>query len=404
MSFQEYWRDPVRRNVALLALCQAFFMSVQSAAIATTPLAGHMLLGTDKSLATLPIFLGQLGIMVATLPASFLMKHAGRRLGFSVGAIIGVISGLLSAWAIYEQSFIWLCVGAFAQGIGGAFAWYFRFAAADISSDDFKAKAISLVMAGGVLAGLFGPQAAKSALHWFAPLTYVGVYVMIAIFSAISLVIVQGLRIPRPTAEVRASGGRPLGQIARQPAFIFAVTASMFGYGAMTLVMATTPLAMQAYGYTFSNSATVIQAHVVAMFLPSFFTGHLIKRYGAVPIIIIGALIEAGCALVNLAGIDFMNFLIGLSLMGLGWNFTYVGGSTLLTTVYKPSEQAKVQGVHDFAVYAMTAVAAGLSGFLQQKSGWDAVNIAVLPAMGLVVCIGLWMYVQERRGAQMVRN
>ena len=209
--------------------------------------------------------------------------------------------------------------------------------------------------------------------------------------------IIQGLRIPRPTAEIRASGGRPLSIIARQPAFLVALMSSMFGYGVMTLVMSTTPLAMQACGFAFSDSATVIQAHVIAMFLPSFFTGHLIRRFGALPLIIVGALIEAGCALVNLAGIDFMNFLIGLALVGLGWNFTYVGGTTLLTTVYEPAEQAKVQGVHDFSVYAMTAIAAGLAGVLQQKSGWAAVNMAVLPAMGLVVLAATWMLIRQRR-------
>ena len=376
--------DPVKRTVALLALCQAFFMSVQSAMIATTPLAGYMLLGLDKSYATVPLFLTYAGIMLATIPASFMMKHYGRRAGFSLGAAIGTLAGLTSALGLYQQSFGLLCAGSMLQGFAVAFANFYRFAAADIADDDFRPKAISLVMAGGVLAGIMGPEGAKWATQWFAPLTYVGVYVLAAIFSMMILLTVQAMQIPRPTAEERIGGGRPMQEIARQPAFRVAVLSSMMGYGVMTLLMTTTPLAMQACGFHFDDSATVIQAHVVAMFLPSFFTGHLINRFGALRIIGLGALTEAVCALVNLSGIDFMNFFFGSSLLAIGWNFTYVGGTVLLTSTYQPAERAKVQAAHDFSVFGMTALAAALSGYLQQKAGWSVVNLAVLPAMAIV--------------------
>lgn len=382
---------PNPRNVTLLAFSQGFFMSVQSMAIATTPLAGHALLGVDKTLATFPLFLNHAGVMLTTIPASFLMAKIGRRGGFSVGALCGVASGSISVAAIYMQSFWLLCLGSLFQGMAAAFAWYFRFAAADATEPALRPKAISLVMLGGVIAGFLGPQTAKWAVHWLDPHVFAGVYVMVAIFSAIVLLLVQGLRIPQLTAAEKAQGGRPIRAIMRQPAYIVALTSSMFGYGVMTLVMSATPLAMLACGFEFQDSATVIQGHVIAMFLPSFFTGHLITRFGVLTIIAAGALIQMLCAIVNLAGIEFWNFFLANALVGLGWNFTFVGGTTLLTTTYTPSERAKTQASHDFAVYGTTATAAGLSGILQANVGWTVVNIAALPMMGVVLAGVIWL-------------
>ncbi len=389
-----------RRNVAILAIAQALFMTTQAMGIATTPLAGHSLLGADKSLATLPIFLTHAGIMLTTIPASLLMGRIGRRAGFTIGAVLAILFGLVAAYAVFIRSFELLCVSALLQGSAAAFAWYYRFAAADASPENFKAKAISYVMAGGILAGIAGPQLAKSAVDWFQPITFMGVYVAIAAVGLTSVALLQTLRIPRLTAAERAEGGRPLSEIVRQPAYIAALISSMFGYGVMTLVMSATPLAMLACGFEFGHSATVIQVHIVAMFLPSFFTGHLIKKFGVLPIIATGALIQVGCALVNLAGIDFANFLIANALVGLGWNFTYVGGSTLLTTTYRPAERARVQASHDFTVYATTATAAALAGFLQQKAGWTAINLAALPLMGFVMASALWLGLRQRREAR----
>lgn len=382
---------PNPRNVALLAICQGFFMSVQSMAIATTPLAGYALLGVDKSLATFPLFLNHAGVMLTTIPASFLMAWIGRRGGFSVGALCGVAAGVISVVAIYLQSFFLLCVGSLFQGMAAAFAWYFRFAAADATEPALRPKAISLVLLGGVIAGFLGPQTAKWTVHWLDPLVFAGVYVMVAVFSASVLLLVQGIRIPMLTAAEKAEGGRPMSEIVRQPAYIVALTSSMFGYGVMTLVMSATPLAMLACGFDFDDSATVIQGHVIAMFLPSFFTGHLITRFGVLPIIATGAVIQMLCAVVNLSGIEFWHFFVGNVLIGLGWNFAFVGGTTLLTTTYVPAERAKVQGSHDFAVYGTTASAAGLSGVLQANVGWTVVNIAALPLMGVVLLGALWL-------------
>lgn len=393
-------QNPYRRNVALLAIAQGLFMCTQSMGIATTPLAGHSLLGVDKSLATLPIFLNHAGIMLTTIPASLLMGKIGRRAGFTIGAFLAIVFGLLAAYAMVIQSFELLCVSALLQGSAAAFAWYYRFAAADSSPQDYKAKAISYVMAGGIAAGFLGPEIAKRTVEWFAPVTFMGVYVAITITGVLSVLLMQLLRIPDLSKTESAEGGRPMSEIVRQPAYIGALISSMFGYGVMTLVMSATPLAMLACGFQFGDSATVIQVHIIAMFLPSFFTGHLIQKFGVLTIIATGALIQVGCAIVNIAGVDFANFLIANMLVGLGWNFTYVGGSTLLTRTYRPSERSRVQASHDFVVYATTATAAALAGFLQQKSGWMAINIAALPLMGIVMATMLWLGLKERREAK----
>jgi len=389
---------PQRRNVALLALAQALFMSVQGMGAAANPLAGYTLLGADeKWLATVPVFLMQLGIMSATIPASLLMAVIGRRAGFTIGGLVGVLSGVIGCTALYRQSFPLLCVAALCQGMQAAFFWYFRMAAADASAPALKANAISLVMAGGVLAGFLGPQAAKWSVDWLAPVTFAGVYLAMAGFSIAVLVLVQFLRIEGLSAADRSAGGRPMPVIARQPAYRVALASSVFGYAVMTLTMSATPLAMLACGFHFSDSATVIQAHIVAMFLPSFFTGHLIARFGVLPVIVTGAVIELGGALTNLTGLELGQFLVANVLIGLGWNFTYVGGSTLLTSTYAPAERAKVQASHDFTVYAATASAAALSGVLQAKAGWVLINLATLPLMAAVIAAAGWLMNRQRR-------
>jgi MFS family permease len=366
---------------------------------ATVPLAAHQMLGADKSLATLPQFIMQVGITASTVPASLLMDRIGRRGGFSLGALAGIIGGTLGTLAVFQHNFVLLCIGTFFVGSAAAFAWYFRFAAADAADTNYRARAISLVLAGGVFAGFLGPQTAKWSVDMFAPVTFAGVFVMVAVFGFLTLLIIQGLRIPTLSAAEKAEGGRPLLEIMKQPAYIAALSSSMFGYGVMTLVMVATPLAMLGCGYAFGDSATVIQFHAIAMFLPSFATGRLIQKFGVLSIITAGALIEIGCAVVNLMGIDYWNFMIANILVGLGWNFTYIGGTTLLTTTYRPAERARVQASHDFIVYTTTATAAGLSGILQAKAGWNVINFAALPMLGAVLLTTLWYLGRQRRDA-----
>ncbi len=407
-------KAPLRRNITILALAQALFQSVQGMAIATTPLAALAMLGNDtdlvsqpmfrwmglakdSQLATVPIFLAHLGLMSTTIPASLLMARVGRRAGFTVGGLAGILSGVLSLIGVFQQNFALICIGSFFQGASGAFAWYFRFAAADAADASYKAKAISLVMAGGVLAGIVGPQTAKWSVDLLSPVVFGGVYVMVSVFSALILVVVQGLDIPKLTLAQKAEGGRPLLEIMRQPTYIVALISSMFGFAVMTLVMAATPLAMNACGFGFNDSATVIQGHSIAMFLPSFFTGYLINRFGVLRIIAAGAIIQVGCALINLSGITFWNFFFANVLVGLGWNFAFVGGTTLLTETYRPAERAKAQGAHDFIVYGATATAALSSGLLQAGPGWQLVNVMSLPLMLIVFCAALWLAAYRRR-------
>jgi predicted MFS family arabinose efflux permease len=300
---------------------------------------------------------------------------------------------------MFEQSFPLLCLASVFQGMQAGFFWYFRLAAADAAEPAFRAKAISLVMAGGVIAGFLGPETAKWAVDWLAPVTFAGIYLAMIGFSIAVLALVQLVRIPRLSMAERAAGGRPMSQIMRQPAYRVALAASVCGYAVMTLTMSATPLAMLACGFSFADSATVIQGHIIAMFLPSFFTGHLINRLGVLPVIAAGGLIEVGCAVVNLSGVEFANFLIANILVGLGWNFAYVGGSTLLTTTYAPAERAKVQASHDFTVYLATASAAALSGLLQAKAGWTILNLAALPLMATVVTVAVWLMLRQRRAA-----
>lgn len=392
-------RSGYARNVPLLTVAQGLFMTVQSMGTVTLPLAALAMLAPKwQWLATMPLFLNHAGIMSLTIPASLLMARIGRRWGFTIGALLSLLFGATAALAVWLQSFELLCVSAFLKGSAAAFAHYYRFAAADVSPPSLKPRAISYVMAGGVAAGFIGPELAKITVDWFAPVTFMGVFVALALVAASSLFLLQALSIPPLTATEKAKGGRTLRDIARQPAFVTAVMSSMFGYAVMTLVMTSTPLAMVACGYGFRDTATVIQWHIIAMFLPSFITGHLIGRFGVLPIIATGALIELGCAVVNLAGIDFWNFLFANILVGLGWNFTYVGGTTLLTRTYEPIERAKVQAAHDFTVYATTATAALTSGVMHAAVGWTIINYATLPLMLSIVLAASWLALKQRAG------
>jgi MFS family permease len=405
MSLTETLADPARRNVAVLAGAQALFHCTQVMAIATTPLAAYSLLGADaKIYATVPIFLTHFALMATTLPAALLMGRIGRRPGFSIGALSGICGGLVSFFGIWWQSFPLLCLGGMLQGASAAFAWHYRFAATDMASPEFRAKAVSLVMAGGIVAGLAGPQLAKWGVALFQPVLFAGVYLGVALLSALMLLLVQAVRIPAPAPAAAGDGGRSMREIARQPAFLIAVLAAMIGYAVMTLVMSATPLAMQACGFGFGDSATVIQVHVLAMFVPSFFTGHLINRFGVHRILAAGAIIEIGCALVNLHGISFWHFTLANLLVGLGWNFCYVGGTTLLTTTYTPAERAKVQGTNDFLVYASTALAAGASGTLQATAGWSTLNSLAIPALCVRLAGIAWLAMVQNRAASTARS
>ncbi len=378
------------RNVTVLAFCQALAMSGSSMVATMSALVG-LELADDKSLATLPVAFQFTAMMLSTVFASLLMGRYGRRAGFIIGQIIGVAGGAVSVYAIFFADF-WLF--AFAGGLLGvhnAFWQHYRFAAADTAGIDYRARAISYVLAGGVLAAALGPQLSKWSVDWFQPVMFAGGYATLIILCVVTMVLLQFVDIPRPPRrQPGAYAGRPLLEIAGQPVFIVAVLASMCSYGVMTLVMTATPLAMRVHGFAFNDSATVIQWHVLAMFAPSFFTGSLIRRFGVTNVIIAGTLLITFCMAVNISGIDFTHFWLGLVLLGLGWNFMFIGGTTLVTEAYRPEEQARVQAMNDFLVFSTVAMASFGSGALQANFGWVAVNLGLALPMFIVFTAMVW--------------
>ncbi|MBT3627034.1 MAG: MFS transporter [Rhodospirillaceae bacterium] len=383
-----------RRNVLLLALCQAFFMTSTSAIVTSAALIGYQL-SADKALATLPLAMQFIAVMAVTVPASFLMKRIGRRDGFTIGLFIGLVGAGLAIVAIREADFILFCVACFFVGAFNGFGQYYRFAAADTAEDAFKSRAISLVMAGGVIASV-GPLLANYSKDLLPGDVFAGVYLMIAILYIASLVTLRFVNIPRPSEEERQSGGRPMHRILRQPIFIVAALGGMVGYMLMSLLMASTPLAMHSAGHGFFDTAQVIQWHVFAMFAPAFFTGHLIRRFGTPAIMSAGAVLIVVCVAINLGGLNLTHFWIGGMALGVGWCFLFVGATTLVTECYSPAEKAKTQAANDFLVFASVACAALLSGVLHEMVGWQAMNYIALP-FAAVVLIALFVMLRMRR-------
>ena len=365
-----------KKNVALLCAAQALLFTNNTILIAINGLAGYAL-AADKSLATLPVTFYVIGAALTTLPVSHLMRRIGRVNGFSIGTLVGILGALICGFAVYSHSFWMLCAGTLVMGVYNASGQYYRFAAADVASADFKSKAISLVMAGGLVGGILGPQTSKLTKD-ILPAEFLGSYLALIGFCVIALALQRMMNIPRLTEAEQKDHGRPLAEIARQPAFLVAVLSGMVGYGVMNLLMTATPLAMQAL-HPFSDAAFVIQWHVIAMFAPSFVTGSLIKRFGVRAILFTGVLLSLACVAIALQGVEVMHFWIALMLIGVGWNFMYVGGTTLLTETHAPSEKAKVQGANDMAIFVTMAISSASSGWLFSARGWEVMNYGAIP-------------------------
>lgn len=377
-----------KRNVFLLAGAQALFQTASVMVMTLSGLTG-LWLAPDQGLATLPIALMMVAAAATMIPASLLMQRLGRKAGFLLGAALGCLAGLTAAGAIWLHSF-WLFV--FANMLVGSyqgFAQYYRFAAAEVASADFRSRAIAWVIAGGVVAALAGPNLVR-VTQGIGPLPFMGSYLALFALGVLALLMVTRLTLP-PLVVAEADGpARPLLEIMRQPVFLTALIGSSVGYAAMAMVMTATPLAMQAGGHALGASATVIQWHVLGMFLPSFFTGNLIHRYGVLPIMGFGILLLGGQVAIALTGIGFPHFLSGLILLGVGWNFLFIGGSTLLTEAYRPTERAKTQAAHDFLTFGVVSLASFAAGGLLNAWGWRSVNLTVLPflAMALLAVLG----------------
>jgi len=360
------------RTVFILAIAQALANSCMSIFGTISALTGKML-AVDPRLATVPLGLQFILTMAATIPASHLMRALGRRNAFFVGAAIGVLGGSLGMAATYVGSFPLFCVSNAIMGASNAFLLHFRFAAAEAADDAFRPKAISLVLAGGVVAAIIGPAMANIGTNLFAPFTFMGSYLFVALLCLAMFPVLWRVHAPRPAASEIAGPQRPLSEIARQPVFIAALLAATFGYGTMVFVMTATPLAMVACGFPIGDVANVISWHILGMFAPSFFTGHMIKAIGERNVLFLGAACYVAMAAFGLAGIDIMNFWVSLILLGLGWNFLFVGGTTLLTKCYRPSERAKVQGFNDFLTFSGVALCSLTAGAIEQTWGWGTV-------------------------------
>ena len=386
----------MKRTIAMLAVCQALMMTSQALVVTTSALVG-LALAPAHSLATLPYALQFIAVMTVTYFASLLMGRIGRKRGFLLASGVGCVGASVATGGILAGSFALFCLGSFLFGVFFAFSQYYRFAAAEIATDDFRSRAISLVISGGVVAGFAGPWIASSTRLVVAEAEFAGSYAAMLCLYLVSALVLGFIRFPDGAAAAGESlPARPLAVVARQPPYIVALLASVVAYGSMNLVMAATPLAMQARDFSADQISFVISCHILGMFAPAFVTGHLIRWFGVLNVMLWGALLLAGCVAINLEGETTGNFWISLTLLGVGWNFLFTGGTTLLTTTYRPSEKARAQGLNDFVVYSVISFTAVGSGGFHAWFGWQAINVGVTPFLVLAAALVVWLRIRER--------
>ncbi|MVT78748.1 MFS transporter [Bradyrhizobium cajani] len=386
----------VRANVVRLAAAQALTGANSAVIFATGSIVGATL-APDMSLATVPLSMYVLGLAAGTLPTGAISRRFGRRAAFVIGTGLGTLTGLIGSYAILHGSFALFCVATFLGGLYGAVAQSYRFAAADGASAAYRPKAVSWVMAGGVFAGVLGPQLVQWTMDVWQPYLFAFSFLVQAAVALVAMGIVAGVDMPRP-APADLHGGRPLLTIVTQPRFIAAALCGVIAYPMMNLVMTSAPLAMKMCGLSVSDSNFGIQWHIVAMYGPSFFTGALIARFGAPKVVAAGLLLEAGAAGIGISGITAMHFWATLIVLGVGWNFSFIGASALVLETHRPQERNKVQAFNDFLVFGMMAIGSFSSGQLLANYGWPVVNMVVFPpvALGLVV-LSLVSWARRRR-------
>ena len=389
-------------NVTVLVLAQAILGSQMPMIFTIGGLAGQTL-APNPCYATLPISLIVLGSMLAANPLSMIMQRYGRRVGFFVGALGGALGGAVGAYGLYLHSFEVFLIGSLLTGIYMSAQGFYRFAAADTASEAFRPKAISYVMAGGLASALIGPQLVKvTAQSMVAP--FMGTYLAIIVINVLGSALFLALNIPKPeTRSANAPIGRSRWEIMKTPTVAVAMICAMVSYALMNLVMTSTPLAVVGCGFEQNTAADVVSAHVLAMFIPSFFTGHLIARFGTTKIIAAGLFILACAGAVALQDVNVENFFLALILLGVGWNFGFIGATTMLASAHNPEEKGIVQGMNDFFVFGGVTVASLSSGGLMNCSGgspvegWTSVNIAMVPFLTLAGGALIWLAMQKRR-------
>jgi MFS family permease len=386
---QNQLKARMKRNVLLLSLSQAMLITGSSLLLASSALVG-MALSSIKSLATLPLALLFLAQMTTTIPASLFMHKIGRRLGFMTSSVFGVLGAAVATVGVLVADFRIFCFGTIFIGVFNGFGQYYRFTAAEVAPQAYRSRAISYVLAGGVIAAFTGPNLANWSRQ-LLPQEFAGSYACLAGLYLVAFWIAYFLRISKPVLAYRGHGGRPLAVIACQPAYLVAVASAMVGYGVMNFIMIATPLAMQGHAHPFSDTAFVIQWHVFGMFVPSFFTGHLVRRHGCANIMLTGILLLGLCVCINFTGASVTHFWSSLLLLGIGWNFLFVGATTLLTTTYQDIEKAKAQALNDFIVFGTVTLTSLSAGAVQHGLGWETVNTMVIPSLVLVVFANLWL-------------
>lgn len=375
-----------RRNVAVLTAAQALGGASPPIVMSLGGLVGQDL-APDPAWVTFPVSLFGLGLAIGTLPAAFVMRRWGRRNGYVFGALIGIIGGLIAAFGIFSRSFEIFCAGTFAAGFYSSYVQSYRFAAADAAEGAWKAKAISWVMVGGLAGAVVGPQLVIWTRDAFGGAPYAGSFLSQALLPVIAIPILLMLRAPRAdTGGDSESGGRSLLQILLMPRYMLAVATGVVSYGVMAFVMTAAPVAMVNNGHSVDDAALGIQWHLLAMFAPSFFTGRLMARFGKERVTAIGLILLAASGVVALGGLELSNFWFSLALLGIGWNFSFIGATAMVTDCHSPAERAKAQGANDFMVFGTTALVSFLAGSILHSSGWAAINWLIFPVIvaGLV--------------------
>ncbi len=390
-------REPIQPDVLRLAIAQALGGANSAIIFATGAIVGEMF-APNKALATMPISIFVVGMALCTLPTGAVAQRHGRRTAFMIGTTLGILTGLLASAAVLLGSFVLFCIAMFVGGAYAAVVQSFRFAAADCVAQERRARALSAVMAGGVFAGVIGPQVVNLTMNLWEPYLFAITYLAQGAIALLSMAVLARIRIA-PPARSETEGGRPLLEIARQPRFVAAAICGVVSYMMMNLVMTSAPLAMKLCGLPLTASNTGLQWHVIAMYGPSFFTGRLITRFGAPAVVVTGLILIAAAAGVGLTGIDIPYFWTALVLLGVGWNFGFVGASTLVLECHRPEERTKVQSFNDFIVFGSMVIGSFASGGLLTAYGWSAVCLVTLPPLLFAMLSLAWARSQALRAA-----
>jgi len=406
--------DRSRHNARILTTAQALGGASPAIIVSLGGLVGQQL-ASHPSLVTLPVSIFNLGLAIGTLPSAWIMKRHGRRAGYMTGGILGVVSGLIAAAGIFEQMFVVFCLGTLIAGFYASYVQSYRFAVADGAPEDIKPRLISWVMVGGLFAAIIGPQTVIWTRDIVAWAPFAGSFVAQSVLALLALPVIWRLRPTTSTpvsspstrqpafstnqsnASAKVPAGRPLKEIAAQPKFILAVTAGVVSYSLMSFVMTAAPIAMVGCGHTVGEAALGIQWHVLAMFAPSFFTGRLIQRFGVNAVTAFGLFLLAISGVVGLSGLDVAHFWIALILLGVGWNFGFIGATTMVTACHRPEERNRVQALNDFLVFGSVAISSFSSGKLLSVAGWEIINLMMFPAVGLVFALMIWQHLRAPR-------